>query len=167
MQGSDDGSTRHFGNVFLKDFLRRLAERNEPRTSAEADVAGPWGVEAHCLTWYGVYRRGESATRGHVPAGAFANLSHALLAAAALPGTGRDPLFQLQKNAGPSGYAVEAGGEVIGHLAVFDDKVVDALHVLECLLRSPEALANLLEAAGGVVLERAGAALGGRVERSR
>jgi len=85
MQGSDDGSTRHFGNVFLKDFLRRLAERNEPRTSAEADVAGPWGVEAHCLTWYGVYRRGESATRGHLPAGAFADLSHALLAAAALP----------------------------------------------------------------------------------
>jgi hypothetical protein len=163
MQGSDDGSTRHFGNVFLKDFLRRLGERNEPRTSAEADVAGPWGVEAHCLTWYGVYRRGESATRGHLPAGAFADLSHALLAAAALPGTGREPLFHLRKDRTPDGYAVESGGEVIAHLTHFDEKLVDALHVLESILRSPDALANLLEAAGSVALERAGAILDGRV----
>jgi hypothetical protein len=41
--------------------------------------------------------------------------------------------------------------------------LVEALHVLGCLLRSPDALANLLEAAGGVALERAGAVLVGRV----
>lgn len=33
----------------------------------------------------------------------------------------------------------------------------------ECLVRSPESLANLLEAAGGLALERAGAILDARV----
>ena len=59
--------------------------------------------------------------------------------------------------------ALEAGGEVVAHLAYFDEKLVDALHVLECVLRSPEALAHILEAAGTVALERAGAILSGRV----
>lgn len=163
MQGSDDGSTRHFGNVFLKEFLRRLRERNEPSSSAEADVAGPWGVEAIHFTGYGLYRHGESSTRGHLPAGVFTDPSLALLAAAALPGTGRDPLFRLRKEPTPEGYAVEAAGEVIAHLPHFDEKLVDALHVLECVVRSPDALANLLEAAGSVALERAGAILDGRL----
>jgi hypothetical protein len=166
MQGSKDGSTRQFGNVFLTDFLARLRERNEPSPVAEADVAGPWTVEEFRFTWYGVYRRGESSTRGHLPTAVFADSSLALLAAAALPGTGRDALFHLQKDPTPDGYALESGGEVIAHLAHFDEKLVDALHTLECLLRSPEALANLLEAAGSVALERAGAILGGRLEES-
>jgi hypothetical protein len=164
MQGSDDGSTRGFGNVFLKDFLRRLGERDEPSSAAEADVAGPWGVEEFRLTWYGVYRRGESSTRGHLPALVSTDRHFALLAAAALPGTGRDPLFHLRKDPTPDGYPVEAGGEVIAYLPHFDEKLVDALHALECILRSPDALANLLEAAGAVALERAGAILAGRVE---
>jgi hypothetical protein len=163
MQGSKDGSTRQIGNAFLKDFLARLRERNEPSSAAEADVAGPWDVEEFRFTWYGVHRRGESSARGHLPAAVFADHSLALIAAAALPGTGRDALFHLQKDPTPDGYAVESGGEVIAHLAHFDEKLVGALHVLECLLRSPDALANLLEAAGSVALERAGAILEGRV----
>ena len=163
MQSDDDRNTPRPSNIFLRDFLDRLGRRNEPPAATEAAVAGPWNVEAVHLTYYAVYRSGESFAQGHRPFAVFTDRTPALLTAALLPGTGRDPLFHLQKEAGPSGYAVEAGGEVIGHLTVFDDKVVDALHVVECLLRSPEALANLLEAAGGVVLERAGAVLGGRV----
>ena len=41
--------------------------------------------------------------------------------------------------------------------------MIDALHVAERLARSPEALANLLEAAGPLALERAGAVLDARV----
>jgi hypothetical protein len=163
VQSDDDRNTPRLPNIFLREFLDRLGRRNEPPAAVEAAVAGPWHVEEVHAIFYAVYRSGESFARGHRPLAVFTDHTHALLIAALLPATGRDPLFQLQKEVGPSGFAVEAGGEVIGHLAVFDDKLVDALHVVECLLRSPEALANLLEAAGGVVLERAGTVLVGRV----
>jgi hypothetical protein len=111
--------------------------------STEAAKAGPWRVLEIPATYYGVY---DGADR---PQAIFNDLHPALLTAALLPGTGRDPLFQLHQDPGPEGYAVESGGQIIGHLAHFDDKLIDALHTVECLLRSPEALANLLEAAGG------------------
>jgi len=52
---------------------------------------------------------------------------------------------------------------VIGFLALFDQALVEAAHAVECLVRQPESLANLLEAAGGLALERAGAILDARV----
>ncbi len=83
-----------------------------------------------------------------------------MLAAALLPGPGREAVFLLQKEAGLSGYAVtERGGGEAGYLQLFDEKLVDALNVLDALLRTPEALAGVLEAAGAVALERAGAIL--------
>jgi hypothetical protein len=167
VQSDDDRNTPRLSNspsnIFVREFLDHIGRRKEPPAATEAAVAGPWHIEEVHSVFYAVYRSGESFARGHRPWAVFTNPTHALLIAALLPGTGRDPLFHLQKEVGPSGYAIEAGGEAIGHLAVFDDKLVDALHAIECLLRSPEALANLLEAAGGVVLERAGAVLVGRV----
>ena len=50
----------------------------------------------------------------------------------------------------------------MGHLQLFDEKLVDGLSVLDALLRAPEALAGVLEAAGAVALERAGVILGER-----
>jgi len=41
----------------------------------------------------------------------------------------------------------------------FDERLIEALHVAERLVRSPEALANILEATGPLTLERAGAFL--------
>ncbi|PYQ56770.1 MAG: hypothetical protein DMF53_24505 [Acidobacteria bacterium] len=74
----------------------------------------------------------------------------ALLAAAVLPGTGRDAALRLFKDLGPDGFAVETGngGQIVGHLDLFDERLIEALHVVACLVRSPEALANVLEAAG-------------------
>jgi hypothetical protein len=164
MRSSKDGSTGRTpspDNAFLPDFLARLGERDEPALSAEADVAGPWRVEK--VTTYRVVRLGERVHPEGRPTAAFGDRFHALLTAAVLPGTGRDPLFHLQKDPGPDGYALYAGPELLGHLAVFDEKLVDALHVVACLLRSPESLATLLEAAGSVVLQRVGAILEGRV----
>jgi hypothetical protein len=82
-----------------------------------------------------------------------------------LPGTGRDTAFHLQKDSGPEGFAVEAGngGEVVGYLELFDPNLIEALHVAEGLLRSPETLAVLLEAAGQIALERAGSILDARI----
>jgi hypothetical protein len=51
----------------------------------------------------------------------------------------------------------------VGYLGLFDENLVAALHVADGLIRSPEALAWLLEAAGAVALERAGAILEERV----
>jgi hypothetical protein len=149
-------------NAFSDSFLRRIAERDEPPMAGEADAAGPWHVEeVPAERWFGLYRLGESRARGFEPVAVFRDRSLALLAAAVLPGTGRDAAFRLHKDSGPDGFAVETGngGEVVGHTALFDENLIAALHVAESLARSPEALANLLEAAGPLALERAGAIL--------
>jgi hypothetical protein len=159
MQGSDDRTTLPYRNAFTQPFLQRLGELDEPPSAGEADVAGPWDVEEIPGFGFGLFRKGESWNRGFPPAAVFARRPVALLAAAALPGTGRDAAFRLHKDAGPAGYAVESAGEVAGHVALFDERLVDALHVLEMVARSPESLANLLEGAGSLALERAGVIL--------
>jgi hypothetical protein len=158
MQGSDESSTS-FRNAFTRLFLDRIGELDEPPSAGEADVAGPWVVEVIPGFGFGLFRRGEGWSRGFLPSAVFARRPWALLAAAVLPGTGRDAAFILQKNAGPAGYGIESGGELAGHVPLFDEKLVDALHVAEMLVRNPESLSNLLEAAGALALERTGAIL--------
>src|SRR6476661_1479432 len=164
MRSSDD-SIPSSRNAFSPSFLHRIGERDEPPTAGEADAAGPWRALELPGRGFGLFRTGESPARGHRPAAVFRQRWLALLAAAVLPGTGRDAAFRLQKDSGPEGFAVEAGhgGEVVGHLELFDPNLTEALHVAEGLLRSPEALAVLLEAAGQVALERAGAILDERI----
>ena len=69
--------------------------------------------------------------------------------------------LRLSKDLGPDGFAVEIGngGQAVGHLELFDERLIEALHVMTVLARSTEALANVLEAAGQVALERAGTIL--------
>jgi hypothetical protein len=159
MQGSDDRSIPSYRNAFTHPFLQRLGELDEPPSAGEADVAGPWEVEEIPGFGFGLFRAGESPERGFRPAAVFDRRPVALLAAAVLPGTGRDAAFRLHKNAGAAGYAVESAGEVAGHIALFDERLVDALHVVEMVVRSPLALANLLEGAGSIALGRAGVIL--------
>lgn len=160
-------SSRHSTsrNAFRRSFLRRISERDEPPTGGEADVAGPWWIEELPGGAFGLFRLGESHGRGFAPAAVFQDRSIALLAAAVLPGTGRDAAFRLHKDAGPEGFTLETGngGEPVGHLSLFDESLIEALHVVETLVRAPESLANLLEAAGPIALERAGAILEERV----
>jgi hypothetical protein len=165
MRSSDDSILSSSRNAFSPSFLHRIGERDEPPTAGEADAAGPWRVLELPGRGFGLFRIGESPARGHRPAAVFRQRWLALLAAAVLPGTGRDAAFRLQKDSGPEGFTVEAGngGEVVGHLELFDQGLIEALHVAEGLLRSPETLAVLLEAAGQVALERAGAILDERI----
>ena len=165
MRSSDD-SIPSSRNAFSPSFLHRIGERDEPPTAGEADAAGPWRVLELPSRGFGLFRSGESPARGHRPAAVLRQRWLALLAAAVLPGTGRDAAFRLQKDSGPEGFAVEDGsGEIVGHLELFDPNLIEALHVAEGLLRSPEALAVLLEAAGQVALERAGAILDERIQK--
>ena len=165
MRGTDDGSTRHPFNAFHPDFLHLFGERDEPPTAGEADVAGPWHVEP-VGPHFGLFRAGESAAAGHRPTATFISPFYALLAAAILPGIGRDLAFRLSTEPDQEGFAVESRGDwgkTIGWLEFFDERLVEALHVALCLLASPACLTFLLEAAGAVALDRSGTLLYERV----
>ncbi len=150
----------HSSNAFSPTFLAAFMERDEPPTGAEADVAGPWSVEPIPNLGFGLFRVGESLARGFRPAAVFPDRWLALLAAAVLPGTGRDPLLRLEGEPDELGYGVTLDdGEVVGHFELFDEALLDALNAAAALVRSPWSLACLLEAAGPVATERCGAIL--------
>src|ERR1700760_4333412 len=94
---SYDQSIRSSRNAFSPSFLHRISQRDEPPTAGEADVAGPWRILETPGERFGVFRMGESPERGHRPAAVFRARWIALLAAAVLPGTGRDAAFRLHK----------------------------------------------------------------------
>jgi hypothetical protein len=76
---------------------------------------------------FGLFRAGESLTRGFRPAAVFPDRWFALLAAAVLPGTGRDPLLRLNKEADSEGHGVTLDdGAVVGHFELFDENLLDA-----------------------------------------
>jgi hypothetical protein len=163
MRSSDDRTTP-LPNAFDPAFLRRIGDRDEPPTGPESDIAGPWIIEETPGGGFGLFRTGEGHARGFRPYAVFRSRAHALLAAAVLPGTGRDAAFRLGGDPGNDGYPlVDMTGTTAGYVRLFDQVLSDALHVVEILVRSPEALANLLEAAGGLALERAGAILDQRI----
>lgn len=143
-------------NAFDSEFLRDLDRRDEPSTGPEAETAGPWWVSPLPHGGWGVFGSPHS-TDPHEPIARFLHREHALVAAAVLPGTGRDPEIRLDSRERSEGFALlSADGRPIGALRNFDQPLADALHVVDCLLRSPAALANLLEAAGATALTRAG-----------
>jgi hypothetical protein len=165
MRGFDKRTTSAVHpNVFTTQFLARLAERDEPPTAGEADVAGPWRIEEIPGHGFGLFRTGESLARGFTPLGVFPSRWLALITAAVLPGTGREPLIRIDKQPDADGvYPLLLPGlegeEAVGQLQVFHEDLVAAMNVAVHLLQAPESLAWLLEAAGGVALERCGAVL--------
>jgi hypothetical protein len=144
-------------NAFDETFLALFDQLDEPTTAAEAETAGPWSLLMMPDGRWGVFRRGQTPDRGDVPVAAFHRKEKALLAAAVLPGTGREPLYRLASEPDARGFPLASpSGETEGHLRLFDENLRDALHAAECLVRSPEALARLLEAAGAVALRETG-----------
>ncbi|HVT17189.1 MAG TPA: hypothetical protein VHQ90_13545 [Thermoanaerobaculia bacterium] len=154
-------------NAFSEDFLRRMDLADEPESAREADLAGPWTVRPVPYQGgdgFAALRQWESLERGDLPFAVFRRREMALLAAAVLPGNGRDALFRLQRHLDstvePPGFAIAGDPEesrgIFGHVREFDEGFVAALHVAATLVRSPEALARLLEAAGYLALDQAG-----------
>src|SRR5215208_2185681 len=153
-------------NAFSTEFLQLLDERDEPITAAEADMAGPWRVLRVPGQGFGVFREGEHPSRGFRPAAVFADRFLALLAAAVLPGTGRDFLLSLARDPDLDGrgYALRLDdGTVVGHCPQYEEELVSSLNTAVNLLRGPGSLAYEMEAAGAVTLERAGAIFAARV----
>jgi hypothetical protein len=89
----------------------------------------------------------------------------ALLFAAMLPGTGRDPMLRLGKDTDREGmYPVTLDmGEVAAQLDVFDDTLVEHVNALIHLLQVPLSLADALEAAGAEALDACGGILDERM----
>ncbi|HXO20192.1 MAG TPA: hypothetical protein VOA87_09765 [Thermoanaerobaculia bacterium] len=95
--------------------------------------------------------------RGLSPAPSSGRASAPSWPLALLPGTGLDRLFRLQPEHGPEGYALEASGEVVGHLLPLRHRPRRcALHTGEAVLQMQDSLSRFLAAGGAVVLEIAG-----------
>jgi hypothetical protein len=152
------GSSRGAGNAFCRGFLAGLDERTEPYSAAEADYDGPWTVRPCArqgADGYGVFRHHERPP-DDPPEAWFRRREHALLAAAVLPSVGRDPHYRVATKAEPEGFAVRQGAEPLGYFTDFNEMLGQAMHVGECLVRSPVALASLLLAASTNALRLAG-----------
>lgn len=147
------------GNAFTAEFLERLRRRDEPTGAAEADLAGPWRIEP-TASGFALFRGWESAGRGDLPFARFRRREDALLFYAILPGRAQEPVYVLRKEAGPSGYVLDGGGEALGSFKTFDPDLVSAASTAAALVRSPLCLAALLEAAGSFALDAVGDLLG-------
>ncbi len=79
----------------------------------------------------------------------------------ALPVIDREPLFYIEDGASPEGCSLIAvygdqGPQVAGWLDRGEPRWAEGLHILEAIVRSPLALATLLEAAGPGAEEQVG-----------
>jgi hypothetical protein len=150
-------------SIFSPAFLERLSDRDETPTASEADLSGPWRTEPvpGRPGFSAVLRAWESLEDGDPPRAEFDQEELAQLCAVALPLLGREPLFHLHSEAGARGYPVvavdgERGPREHGTLARFEPELVSALHLLQALIRSPAALAAVIEAAGPGALAQVG-----------
>jgi hypothetical protein len=143
--------TTPHGNVFHASFLDRLqAEAGESDHAAEADLAGPWLVQQVGAQWH-VVAEGED-----VPEVVAESYETAMLAAALLPSVGRSRLALVSERDAEGYRLLGAGGEVLAHLRHDFQDLGHAMHVVECLRRSPLELARFLYSTRGSSLERAG-----------
>jgi len=156
-------------NVFSHDYLAQLRERDEVLTASEAEYAGPWRC-APAVAKPGavaVLREWEDPERED-PEGVLWHEETARLLAIALPMTEREPLFHLDDRETPDGFALtavygEQGAQTAGWLRRYEPRLAEALHLLEGVVRSPRALADLLEAAGPIAVEQVGKILARRL----
>ena len=115
---------------------------------------------------FGVFRAGEHPLRGFRPVAVFADRFLALVAAAVLPGTGRDLLLTLARDEEPDGqgYAVRLDdGTVVGYCPQFQEELVASMNTVVGIVRGPGSIAYGMEAAGAIALERAGAIFAARI----
>lgn len=157
-------------NVFTSQFLDRLAhrERSSP-TSPEAAFGGPWSVVERDQGF--AVLQEPDADPGLANA-EFVDRETALLIASVYPTVGRAQQYRLRRRDGiEAGFDVQTiiGGQLrtVGWVRHNHPELLDALHVVECLLRSPHSMASLLEAASYEVLSRAGMILQRLTEEER
>lgn len=147
-------------HVFTPELIEKLRERSDPPTALEAELGGPWEVR-EIDGGFGLFRSGDQEC-GEGPVVQMASRPSALMAAAALGGLARSP-YRVHPEGGGSGYPIVRDGIEVGSTQYFLADLGPALDVVEAILRTPSALACLLEAAGATALARAGRELGARL----
>jgi hypothetical protein len=160
---------RRPANAFRSRFLAGLDDRDEAGSAAEAECDGPWAVvacERQGQPGFAVLRQWEHPGRDE-PRAWFKERELALVTAALLPALGKDAWFRVATGGGPGGHRLEQRGLVVGYLAIYDDRLGEALHIAECLIRSPAALASLLLGASPLALSLVGAILSRQVAGHR
>jgi hypothetical protein len=179
-----DAAQKKTPNAFTSEFLEKLHEREDaPLAALEAEMRGPWKVVE--IPVQGAGRSSLDAERWAVvrawedpkvdpPAGTFRFREIALIYAAALAVASRGAVLSVrdarddEERGGNGGSAAgsrrlvvvqwtpDGREQVVGHIPLWDDDVIAALRNVESLLRSAEALAQLLEAGCGPVAELLG-----------
>jgi hypothetical protein len=152
---------RRAPNAFRGAYLARLDHHDEPDWSLEVETAGPWKVEPLTIDGedgFGVYHAWERPGLA-TPRVWFTTFDRARMAAAVLPAIGAEPWLSIRM-AGeePIGLHLR-DAQRVGISSIYDPKLVDALHLTECLMRSPAALAALLLSAGPQAVMLVGAIL--------
>jgi hypothetical protein len=161
-------------SIFSPEFRAHLDERDEVSSSFASDRSGPWKTEPlpGRPGWAGVFRVWEDPALGDVPRAVFEQEEDARLCAVALPLLGREEPAWLGETVGEGGFPLtvidaERGPRVCGALAEYDPELAAGLHLLQGLVRSPVALAGVMEAAGPGALAQAGRILARRWEMGR
>jgi hypothetical protein len=150
-------------NAFAPAYLSRLREQDETLTAAEAELAGPWKQEPvpGKPGAVAVLRQWEDLDAGDRPVAILWHEETARLLTVLLPALDREPLFHLEDGETADGYPLvavygEQGAQIAGWLDRDDPRWAEGLHLLEAIIRSPLALATLLEAAGPGAEEQVG-----------
>jgi len=160
---SSSPSTAPLDNAFSPTYLARLREQDEVNTAAEAELAGPWKQEPAPGKpgAVAVLRLWEDLAAGDQPVAVVWHEDLGRLLTVLLPILDREPLFHLVDGETPEGYPLvavygEQGPQVAGWFDRCELRWAEGLHLLEALIRSPWALATLLEAAGQGAEEQVG-----------
>ena len=146
-------------NAFVAEFLRELGQRDDPAGALSAEGSGSWVVR-RVAGGYGVFRYWEIPAHGDVPRAVFRELETARVAAAVIPTTTSIGPFELGDERLPDGsFEIVRSGEPCGRVAIFDEVFLTALNFAQDLMERPEALAQVLLAAGPTALEIVGRCL--------
>src|SRR5436305_11679231 len=166
MRSSRDGSSTPaspLDNASSPSCLALLRERDDVLTAAEAELAGPWKIEPvpGRPGAVAILRLWEDLAIGDPPVAVLWHLETARLLSVLLPAIDREPLFYIEEGAASEGYPLvavygEQGPQVAGWLDRQEPRWAEGLHPPEAIVRSPLALATLLEAAGPGAEEQVG-----------
>ncbi len=143
------------GNAFDREFLDLLEDLDETDAGSDAEYAGPWRIEA-AEEGYAVLRAWEGADQGDAPEAFLASFQDALRFFAVLPSLGKDRRIRLAPDREPDGFALQGERGRVGQLRLFNDELLQAFHVADCVTRSPLSLSALLLAAGPQALREVG-----------
>jgi|SRR5882724_12197962 len=166
MRSSRDGSSTPvppLDNAFSPSYLALLREHDDVLTAAEAELAGPWKIEPvpGRPGAVAILRLWEDLAIGDPPVAVLWHFETAQLLSVILSVIDREPLFHLEEQETPGGYPLvamcgEQGPQEAGWLDRYEPRWAEGLHLLEAIVRSPWALATLLEAAGPGAEEQVG-----------